>query len=174
VTVYCLHILTGILGPAQRVTALSGLLIPERQYHGEKIACDIHDTTLLLLDFGGAFFVFVYACPVGQITQGFQPSIYGTRGAIVGTCFGDRDLKLPGDRPPHVTPEHEKLREYHVYEDMMQLVDWVQEGRPALPTAEHARHVIEIIEAGYRAAETGERQELRTSFEPLPLEALAE
>jgi len=34
--------------------------------------------------------------------------------------------------------------------------------------------VIEIIEAGYRAAETGQTQELVTSFEPLPLEALAE
>ena len=38
--------------------------------------------------------------------------------------------------------------------------------------AEHARHVIDSIEAGYRAAETGQTQDLRTSFEPLPIEAL--
>jgi len=31
-------------------------------------------------------------------------------------------------------------------------------------TPEHARHVIDIIESGYRAAETGETQELRTTF----------
>jgi hypothetical protein len=36
-------------------------------------------------------------------------------------------------------------------------------------TAEHARHVVDIIESGYRAAETGMRQELTTSFELLPL-----
>jgi hypothetical protein len=30
--------------------------------------------------------------------------------------------------------------------------------------AEHARHVIDVIESGYRAADTGTTQELRTSF----------
>jgi hypothetical protein len=50
----------------------------------------------------------------------------------------------------------------------MELVDWVNEGRPSIVTAEHARHVIEIIEAAYRSAETGEAQELRTILEPEP------
>jgi hypothetical protein len=41
----------------------------------------------------------------------------------------------------------------------------VRDGTPTLATAEHARHVIEIIEAGYRASETGQTQMLKTSFE---------
>ena len=41
-----------------------------------------------------------------------------------------------------------------------------------MASAEHARHVIDIIEASYRAAETGQTQELRTSFDPLPVDAL--
>ena len=48
----------------------------------------------------------------------------------------------------------------------MQLVDWVREGAPTAATAEHARHVIDIIESGYRAAETGTTQTLRTTFDP--------
>jgi len=173
VTVYCLHNLTGILGPARRVTALSGLVIPERDYHGKKIACDMDDTTLLLIDFDRSFFAFVYATVTGRTnTQGFQPNIYGTQGAVIGTQFGEQELRLPDDHPPHVTGEHTKMAEYHVFEDMMQLVDWVGEGRPSIASAEHARHVIDIIEAGYRAAETGQTQELRTTFDPLPLEAL--
>jgi hypothetical protein len=48
----------------------------------------------------------------------------------------------------------------------MQLVDWVQKEVPTVSTAEHARHVIEIIEAGYRAAETGQTQMLTTTFDP--------
>jgi hypothetical protein len=32
--------------------------------------------------------------------------------------------------------------------------------------------VIDIIEAGYRAVETGQTQELRTTFAPLAVEAL--
>jgi hypothetical protein len=56
----------------------------------------------------------------------------------------------------------------------MQLVDCVREGTDSVASAEHARHVIDIIESGYRAAETGQTQELRTTFDPLPIEALAE
>ena len=172
VTVYCLHNLTGILGPAKRVTALSGRVIPERDYHGRKIVCEMDDNTLLLVDFGAAFFAFVYGTVAGSVTQGFQPSLYGTRGAVVGTRFGERELKEPGDHEPHVVGEHARAKESHVFEDLMQLVDWVRDGTPSIANAEHARHVIEIIEAGYRAAETGATQDLRTIFEPLPLDQL--
>jgi len=174
VTVYCLHIMTAILGPAKRVTAVSGMVIPERDYHGQKITCEIDDTTMLLLDFGESLFAVVYASIKGSLTEGFQPNIYGTRASIVGTLFGGRDLKQPYDFPPHVTGEHAKMAEYHVFEDMMQLTDWVRYGKASIANAEHARHVIEIIEAGYTAAETGQTQILHTSFEPMPLEALTE
>jgi len=46
----------------------------------------------------------------------------------------------------------------------MQLVDWVRGDGPSMVTAEHARHVIEIIECAYRSAETGKVQELATAF----------
>jgi len=65
---------------------------------------------------------------------------------------------------PHVTGGHRELGEAHVFEDIMQLVDWVTDGTPSVATAEHARHVIEIFEAGYRAAETGQTQDLTTTF----------
>jgi predicted dehydrogenase len=55
---------------------------------------------------------------------------------------------------------------------MMQLVDWIRDGKPSIADAEHARHVIDIIEAGYRAVETGQTQALRTTFEPLAVDAL--
>ena len=173
-TVYCLHILTGILGPAKRVTAMSGLVIPERDYHGQKIACEMDDTTMLTLDFGGSLFALVYAAVKGGVTEGFQPNIYGTKGAILGTKFGDLDLKAPADFEPHVSGAHTKMAESHVFEDMMQLTDWVRDGKPTIATPEHARHVIEIIEAGYAAAQTGSAQVLRTTFEPLALDALGQ
>ena len=174
VTVYCLHILTAILGPARRVTAMSGMVIPERDYHGQTITCEIDDTTMLTLDFGDALFALVYAAVKGGITEGFQPNIYGTQASILGTHFGERDLKLPRDLPPHVTSEHASMAEAHVFADLMQLADWVRDGRPSIATAEHARHVIEIIEAGYASAQTGQAQDLHTSFTPLPLDALSQ
>jgi hypothetical protein len=57
------------------------------------------------------------------------------------------------------------MPEAHVFEDLMQLVDLVQEGMPTSATAEHARHVIEIIESAYSAAESGKTQTLRTTFQ---------
>ncbi len=173
VTVYCLHILTGILGPAKRVTGMSGLLIPEREFRGKKIACDMDDNTFLMLDFGDATFAYVYGAAVGRITQGFQPNIYGTEGSVEGLRYGDIDLTQPDDLEPHHFGEHATMGERHVFEDMMQLVDWILDDKPSIASAEHARHVIEIIEAGYRAAETGQTQELTTTFETLPLEELA-
>lgn len=172
-TAYSLHSLTGILGPAKRVTAMSGMLIPEREYRGKKIVCEMDDSTFLLLDFGDSLFAVVYAAVTGRILEGFFPvHIYGTAGAISGTRLGEEDLKGPGEQLPHVTGEHVKMSESHVFEDIMQLVDWIYEGKPSVASAEHARHVIDIIESGYRAARTGQTQDLRTTFAPLTLDEL--
>ena len=46
----------------------------------------------------------------------------------------------------------------------MQLVGEILDGTPSRVTAAQARHVIDIIESGYRAAETGATQDLRTTF----------
>ncbi len=65
---------------------------------------------------------------------------------------------------PHVTGPHRDIEEQHVFEDIMQLIDLVRDGTPSVVTPEHARHVVEIIEAAYRAAETERTQELTTTF----------
>jgi predicted dehydrogenase len=52
----------------------------------------------------------------------------------------------------------------HVFEDVMQLVDWVRDDIPSICDGHHARHVVEIIEAAYRSAETGRAQHVETTF----------
>jgi predicted dehydrogenase len=172
VTVYCLHILTGVVGPAKRVTALSGIAIPVREHMGKDIVTEMDDQTILMLDFGDTFYALVYATVAGGLTSGFFPNIYGTEGSIVGLKFGDRDLRVEGEYPRHVRGAHRTLRESHVFEDMIELVDLIRDGTAPYGSTDHARHVIDIIESGYRAAETGQTQELRTTFEPLSLEVL--
>jgi Predicted dehydrogenases and related proteins len=174
-TVYGLHTLTGVLGPAKRVTAMSGVGIKEREYQGQTYACDADDNTLMVLDFGDTLFSFVYGTFAGSLTQFGQPSFYGQKGSIVGLTLNGEPLDYPGRTEgldpikllPHVkdTP-HAQMGEAHVFEDIMQLVRWVRDGEPSIATAEHARHVIEIIEAAYRAAETGQTQTLKTTFTP--------
>jgi predicted dehydrogenase len=164
VTVYPLHSLTGMLGPARRVAALSGLVVPEREHRGRRIACDMDDSTFMVLDFGDSLFGVVYGTVAGTVVEHFHPSVFGTAGSVVGMEVNGESMRREGDHEPHVVGKHAEMPESHVFEDMMQLVDWVRDGTPSVATAEHARHVVEIIECAYRAAETGSTQDLRTTF----------
>ncbi len=56
------------------------------------------------------------------------------------------------------------MAERHIYSDIMHMVDCILNDREPVISAEHARHVIEIIELGYAAAETGQTQEMTTTF----------
>jgi predicted dehydrogenase len=126
----------------------------------------------MMLDFGDTLYAIVYATVAGGLTRGFFPNIYGTSGSIVGLKFGDQDLQVAGEYPRHVRGPHCEMRESHVFEDMIELVDLIRDGTTPYGTTDHARHVIDIIESAYRSAETGQTQLLRTTFEPLPLGAL--
>lgn len=178
-TVYSLHGLTSILGPARRITAMSATRIPERTFQGRVVQCDAHDNTVMLLDFGEGLFVMAYGTAAGSINEGFYGSYFGTTGAITGMELNGKPLEFPGreivDQAPaepigrqwvlpHVVGPHRNVDESHVFEDIMQLVDWVREDRPSPVSAEHARHVIDIISSAYRSAETGQTCELSTTF----------
>jgi predicted dehydrogenase len=167
-TVYGLHTLTGILGPAKRVTAMSANQVKEREFQGVVYPSDAEDTTLMVLDFGDGRFAMAHGTLAGMVSEFGQPSFFGTSGAIVGTKLNGEPIpREEGVHPmgPHVTGRHADLEEMHVYEDFMQLVDYVLDGTPPVATAAHAAHVIEIIELALKASETGQTQTLRTTFE---------
>ena len=180
-TVYALHELTVILGSARRVTALSGVRVPERSFLGRTIRTEADDNTVLLVDFGDALTAVVYGAAAGGPNNFFAMGIYyGTTGSIDGLLLNGEPFDYPGRAGtlaaplgdeaalnallPHVVGTHRDIGEAHVFEDIMQLVDWVRDDRRSPVTAEHARHVIDIIESGYRAAETGVTQDLRTTL----------
>ena len=179
-TVYALHGITGVLGPARRVTAMSGVRIKEREFRGKMVPADADDNTLILLDFGDNLFGLAYGMAAGRLTEGFAGTYMGTAGTIIGLSLNGEPLKYPGRDAaeaapkgvgqgnqwllPHVVGPHREIEEAHVYEDVMQLVDWIREDKPTIVTAEHARHVVDIIESGYRSAETGAAQSLSTTF----------
>lgn len=178
-TVYSLHGLTTVLGPVRRVTAMSGTRVAERTFQGVTVACDADDNTVMLLDFGAGLFAVAYGTAAGSINNGFSGSYYGTKGSIIGLELNGRPLAYPGHEIadaaaaawlgrqwllPHVVGPHRDIGEHHVYEDIMQLVDWIRDGTPTVVTAEHARHVVDIIESAYRSAETGQTSALSTTF----------
>jgi predicted dehydrogenase len=173
-TVYGLHALTGILGAAKRVTAFSGVRIHEREFRGEMLPTDMDDNTFMVLDFSDNLYAFVYGAAAGGLADTWHPQIFGTKGVIKGGKLNNDVIDYPGRELdekyglngslPHVVGPHREQEEAHVYEDIMQLVDWIREDKPTLATAEHARHVIEIFDAAYRSAASGQAQALRTTF----------
>jgi predicted dehydrogenase len=147
------------------------------------MATEMDDNTGLLLDFGNALFVFAYAAAAGATNPQFgATTFHGTGGTLDGILLNGEPIDVPGSGDtfaapvwdwevqcrtlPHVTGPHRAVPESHVFEDVMQLVRWVREGIPSRATAEQARPAVEIIEAGYRAAETGQTETLHTTFDP--------
>jgi predicted dehydrogenase len=135
------------------------------------------DNTVILVDFGKSSFAFVHGTATGMVNSAWGfPNYYGTQGEIKGVALNDKTIDYPGrEKDPngdgigltkHAVGSHPQMEEMHVFEDVMQLVDWVREGIPSPATAEHARHVVEIFEAAYRSAQTGQAQELTSTFTP--------
>ena len=174
VTIYALHALTDILGPAKRVTAMSGQRFPYHDFNGEHIVNEIDDSVMLLIDYGGGLISIAVSAVADAPEINFDPCFYGTEGCVIQNKWNGKSLIYDADRLPFVPVSHDHLSELHVFSDLMQLVEWVRNDIPSIATAERARHGIEIIEAAYKAAATGITQDLKTTFEPMPLDMLAE
>lgn len=185
--VYALHGLTAVLGPARRVTALSGTVVPVREFMGRPIDIESDDNTIALLDYGDGVTAVVHGTAAGSVLEDFGAGMFfGTTGTISGLTLNGEPFDFPGREEtlhaptwdweaqmrvlPHVVGPHRGIPESHVFEDIMQLIDLVREGRATPVTAEHARHVVEIIEMAYLAAETGQTRDLTTTFAFPPLE----
>lgn len=192
VTVYMLHSLTGVLGPARRVTAMSGIRTLQRQWRDKAIPVEVDDNSLLLLDFGGATFGLAggHASKTGPLLQWGAMGVYGSGGAIetleieplsghpTRLSIAARDdvpdeLRLRRNEDgsytttswlPYVTETHAGIPEPHVYADILHAVDCIEQGVPPIASGEHGAHVVEIIEKGYLAARTGQTQDLESRF----------
>lgn len=186
--VYALHRITAILGPVKRVTGFSGIGLKTRYFKDEAIEVDMDDNTHLVLDFGDSVFCLLYGSNsasgprhpfAAPFVSGSDGSVTASMGSIEvlgrnvlghpGTESGRR-VEEPDRRIPWVFGVHKELPERHVYADIMHMVDCVLNGKKPVVSAEHARHVIEIIELGYKAAETGVTQTLTTTFDLQPWE----
>jgi predicted dehydrogenase len=189
VTVYVLHSLTGILGPARRVTAMSGRRAHQHQWRDKVIPVEVDDNTLLMLDFGDATFAVLggHSATTGRLIQWGGMGIYGSTGSVealeveplsghpvrltITSPVDVPELKPEGEgvyslatSMPRVTERHAAIPEPHVYADIMYAVECIRSGNQPVASGEHAAHVIEIIEKAYLAAQTGQTQVLESTF----------
>lgn len=181
VTVYALQLITSVLGPVRRVTALANTRRPEREWRGQSISIEVPDNNAVLMEFAsGAMATAVGADCRGSARfpwGGFE--LFGAAGTLelydvepnsgypVGFRVHGREPRTETatlSDQPYLRGEHLQIEEPHVYADIMDLADAILEDRPPRATGEQARHVVEIIERARQSAETGRVQELRTAF----------
>jgi predicted dehydrogenase len=176
--VYGLHTSTGLLGPARRVTALSGLSDPVRVVRGgpsagKRIDVEEDDVSLLLLDFGGCTYAMVDASFCVRATRQRSLAaleIYGVDGTIAADIWAESDKLMiwredgePGMRG--WTSVDTDPAPWDLASAVDHMVDCITDDRAVIPSGEHARHVLEIMDKAMVAARTGETQTLETTFE---------
>jgi predicted dehydrogenase len=184
--VYGLDRITGLLGPARRVAAMSGLTAPVRNarggpFDGLEIAVTEDDNTLLLLDFGDSTFATVDATFNVQASRTPALELFGTSGTLIvdrpgraGDGSGAIELfrldAAPGlagwisPSSQDALPRQDRAARYSRAVLVDHLVDCVRHGAAPVTGADRARHVLEIMLAAQVAAREGRTVELTTSF----------
>jgi predicted dehydrogenase len=174
--VYNLATLTGLLGPAQSVMAMTSIITPERVVDNKgKIKVEAEDNAMVLMDHGNGVFSHVqcgfnYFDPYGHEGKGQEKhtiQIWGTQGnmGLVGYDWAPFGVDMS-------THDNEKPRRFvpdpgtYVWQQGATVVSesllFNKEPRIAV---EHALHVLEVIEAARESGQSGKRIKLESTFQ---------
>ena len=178
--VYGIHEITGLLGPAKRVTAFSGITEPTRTvrggpFKGTEIAVTAADNNLFMLDFGGSTFAVVDGTFNVHASKSPKVEIFARQGTMNIYKQGSKLLELyRADAAPGldgwIEPkswrqsenEHANLLRRAIIVE--HLADCVRTGEHPVLSAEHARHALEIMLAVSTSACEGRVVDLTTTF----------
>lgn len=165
--VYNVATLTGLLGPAKRVMAMSGIAIPERVVDGQMMKVETDDNAQLLLDFGDAAYAVV---TTGFTIQKYRvPGIelYGSDGTLqmVGDDWAPQGYELWQNRAG-CWQLYEDTSRWPWYDGVRHLVECIEHGTPPLVTPEHAYHVLEIMLKTMESGRTGQALAIDSTFVP--------
>ena len=185
--VYGLTRVTGVLGPAKRVTAMTGITVPVRRargglFDGKEIPVTETDNHVLLLDFGESTFATLDASFNVVGTKAPEMEIYGLEGTLlvnrpdVTVLPGQFSLELfridaapglSGWVTPRTVGRSRLVDRFQALQRAIlveHLLDCLATGQPPVLGAEHARHVLEIMLAAQTAAQEGRTITLETTF----------
>ena len=165
--VYNVTTLTGLLGPARRVMAMSGIAIPERVVDGELIQVGTHDNAHLLLDFGDARYAVV---TTGFTMQRYKvPGIelYGSEGTIqmIGEDWAPAGYEM-WQNSAGCWQVFEDRSRWHWSDGIRHTIECIETGTKPVITPEHAYHVLEIMLKSMESGNTGQAISIESTFTP--------
>jgi predicted dehydrogenase len=173
--VYNIASLTGVLGPARSVVAMTNIITPTRHTDNRpEFKVEAEDNAALLMEHGSGAISHVmcgfnYFDPYGHEGTGQEKptiSIVGTKGSmhLIGYDWKPFGVDL-------ATPEDEKGTRYvtdpgdYVWEmGASVIIEGMATGKEPRINVEHALHVLEVIEATRASQATGKRIQLQSTF----------
>jgi predicted dehydrogenase len=178
--VYDIHAVTWLLGPARRVTAMSGIAIPRRKWKDRAIDVELDDNTHFILDFGDGRYVVFSSHFIRGSRQVPSLELYGETGSIFmgGRAEGGYELYTASEErdrggfveqrsqvgAPEPSGAAAEGLDHYIIGDLVHLADCILENREPELSAEQARHAVEIVDKIYESARLGRTLELTTTF----------
>lgn len=173
--VYNLTTLTGLLGPARAVTAMTSIVTPNRTVEDKgEIAVTAEDNAMVLIDHGNGVIShtqsgFNYFTPRehGHDQKDHHSVVlYGTQGCMAMAGYDWEPLGVDvatQDKPQF--ERHATNRKGYVWQQGASLAAKALLGGGDPPfRPEHALHVVEVMSAARAAQQTGERVSIRSTF----------
>lgn len=166
--VYDITALTGLLGPARRVAAMTGICVPQRIVAGQPVQVEAPDNLHLILDFGDSRFASVVTGFTIQRQRAPALEIYGARGVIrmLGYTWAPQGYELWQNEAGCWQVFEESDPDYHWTAGLDHLIQCVRSRTRPIVTSQHALHVTEIMIRALESGESGRALDLETTFTP--------
>jgi predicted dehydrogenase len=164
--VYSLTAIIDLVGPVRRVTAVSGIAVPERIVDGEPMRPTVADNFQVALDFGSG--------TLGLLTTGFTMAslrtpafeLFGSEGTVqmLGADWEPAgfDLWRNAVGAWELVPESDPGWNYAA--GLRHLVEHLVDGAPVAMSPELALHVLEVMLLAAEAGRDGMTRTLTTTF----------
>ncbi|MPY90197.1 MAG: gfo/Idh/MocA family oxidoreductase [Luteitalea sp.] len=173
--VYNLATLTGLLGPATSVMAMTSIVTPERTVDNKgTIKVEAEDNAMVLMNHGHGVLSHVqcgfnYFDPYGHEGKGQEKhtiTVWGTHGTMGLVGYDWAPFGVDVATHAHETPQRfvPDPRSYVWQQGATVIADSLATGAEPLIAVEHALHVLEIIEAARESGRSGKRVNLRSTF----------
>jgi predicted dehydrogenase len=164
--VYNVVALCGIFGPARRVTAMTGVAIPERDIAGEKVQVEAEDNAHVLLDFGEGRLAVVTTGFTMQKYRSPAIELYGTTGVLqlLGDDWAPEGYELWRNGHGAWEIHGETDPAWPWTDGLRHLVHCIADGRRPLIRPEHGYHALEIMLAAQAAGADGRARDIRSPF----------
>lgn len=183
--VYGITEVTGMLGPAKRVMAMSGVTRGTRvvrggPFDGTELTVTADDNTLLLVDFGESVFAVVDATFNLQAAVSPSLELFASEGTInlwepFWATRGQPELEIYRREASESSWDVVDLSEIQEAQKRFDalgrailvghFVDCLQQDRRPVLSAEHARHTLEVMLAAEESAVTGCSVAVESSFD---------